>query len=144
VKITLITFAVLGLLAGVGWGSYASLQLSPEMEFAAALSVSSVASSFSIQQFQNADADHARAAALLEIILLEQLERATHDLIYRGKAGYAFTRLALIEESANNPAAARSALEQAKMWFKSSSGKEPTDDQMKEALKKMDSAFDRL
>jgi hypothetical protein len=144
VKITLITCAILGLLAGVGWGSYMALQLSPEMEAAAAMSASSVTSGFSTQQFRHADGDHARNAVLLEISLLESLERATRDLSYRAKLGYAFTRLAMIEESANHPEAARSALEQAKSWFKSGSGKEPTDDQMKGALTKMDSALDRL
>ncbi len=143
-KITFITCAILGLLAGVGWGTHTALQLSPEMESVAAMSASSVTSSFSAQQFEHADSDHARSAVLLEINVLEQLERATHDLSYKGKLGYAYTRLAMIEESASHPEAARIALDQGKSWFKSGSGKEPTEDQMKGALRKMDGALDRL
>ncbi len=114
------------------------------MEFSAAAGASQVTSQFAAQQFRHADSDHARSAVLLEIDILGKLERATPDRGRRGQLGYAFTRLAMIEDSANHRDAAQQALGQAKSWFKKNSGKGLTDDQMKQALKQIDDALDRL
>jgi len=114
------------------------------MEFTAAASASQLTSQFAAQQFRHADTDHARSAVLSEINVLEQFELATNEMTYRGQLGYAYARLGTIEESAKHPDAARQAFLQARSWFKRGFGHDLTDDQMKEALKRMDRVFDQL
>ncbi|MGA8151771.1 MAG: hypothetical protein WB952_12535 [Terriglobales bacterium] len=144
VKATFTTAAILGLLTGSVWGYYTARELSGTMELVDATSVSQVTSHFSTEQFERADIDHARTAVLSEINVLEQFELATNEMTYRGQLGYAYARLGTIEESAKHPDAARQAFLQARSWFKRGFGHDLTDDQMKEALRRMDHAFDQL
>jgi hypothetical protein len=142
VKITFALVAVLGLGAGVAWGYYTAEQTSVVMESVGAMSASSATSDFAIQQFEHADADHARLAVVLEIALLEQLHGAVNEREFEWKLGLAYTRLGMIEEASGHPESARKRFEQARAWFRH--GEELTDDQMKKTVKQLDGASDRL
>ncbi len=82
---------------------------------------------------------------LLEIKILGQLERAAPDSSSEGQSGFAYTRLAMIEEAAGQAEAERRALDQAKEWFGRAHPREGlTGEQMKSALKLLDEASDRF
>jgi len=144
-KITFMVAAIGGFVVGAVYGFYSANELSAAMESVASISAPSVISNFARQQFEHADGVHARQAVLLEISTLEELERAAHDSATEGQLGFAYTRLAMIEEGAGQADAERQALDQARGWLNHSHPRqERTDEQMKSALKRWDSAADRL
>jgi len=144
-KIIFIMASVIGLALGIVCGCYEGDKLSEAMQSAAVISIPSVISDFALQQFEHADSAHARQAVLLEIKILEQLERvAAPDSSSEGLLGFAYTRLAMIEETAGQTEAERRALDEAKVRFNRNRPQEKlTDEQMKSALKRWDAAFDR-
>jgi len=115
------------------------------MQSAEVLSASSVTSEFALQQFEHADTAHARQAVLLQIRTIEQLEQVARDPGSDRQLGFAYIRLAMIEEASGQTEAERSALDQARRWFKGVHPRdELTDEQLKDALKRWDGAFGRL
>ena len=144
-KITFTVAAIVGFVLGTVCGCYKGAEASGFMQSAAVISIPSVFSDFALQQFEHADSAHARQAVLLEIKILEQLERAAPDSSSEGLLGFAYTRLAMIEETAGQKEAERRALDEAKVRFNRNRPQEKlTDEQMKSALKRWDAAFDRL
>jgi len=97
-----------------------------------------------LEQFEHADNSRARQAVQLQIKVLEQLEKADHDTSSESQFGFAYTRLAMIEEAAGQTVAERSAQDQARQCLKRSHHGELTDEQMRAGLKRMDAAFDRF
>jgi len=115
------------------------------MQSAEIISARSVTSAFALQQFESADNEHARQAVLLQIRTLEQLQQTTSDPGSDGQLGFAYTRLAMIEEASGHAEAERSALDRARLWFKRAHPRdELTDEQLKDGLKRWDGALDRL
>ena len=144
-KITFTVAAVIGFVSGNAYGWYNAEQASGFMQSAEVLSASSVTSEFALQQFEHADTAHARQAVLLQIRTVEQLEQVARDPGSDGQLGLAYIRLAMIEEASGQTEAERSALDQARRWFKGVHPRdELTDEQLKNALKQWDGAFDRL
>jgi len=143
-KTTFIAAAAVGLVLGGVLGGREAAQASQAMQSAEVLSASSVTSDFARQQFEYADTDHARRAVQLQISVLEKLEGLTHDRLYRGELGYAYTRLGMIEQSAGQPEAEQRAIAQARTWFGQNFGHEISDDQMRTGLKLLDQGADRL
>jgi hypothetical protein len=143
--ITFIVAGVGGLFLGIVAGWHNAELASEAMQSADILSASSVTSNFALQQFEHADTAHARQAVTLQIKTLEQLERVPGDWVSKSELGYAYTRLAMIEEAAGAPEAEYRAMVQAKEYFnRAYSGHEPTDEQLKNSLKRFDQGFDRL
>lgn len=144
-KITFAVAAIIGLFLGTISGCYEAKEASGLMQSAEVLSIPSVVSDFARQQFEHADSVHARQAVLLEIKILEQLERAAQDSTSAGQLGLAYTRLGMIEEAAGQTDAQRKALDQARRRFRQAhSLGELTDEQLKSTLRRLDSASDRL
>ncbi len=115
------------------------------MQSAEVISISSVTSDFALQQFEHADSSHARQSVLLEIKILKQLERAAPEHGSGGRLGFAYTRLAMIEEAAGQQEAGRRALDEARERLKLVYPREElTGKQMKMMLKQLDGASDRL
>jgi hypothetical protein len=145
IKITFAVAAIIGFVLGGVCGSCRAKETSSLMQSAEVISISSIPSSFALQQFEHADTAHARQAVLLEIKILEQLQRAAPDPSAEGQFGLAYTRLAMIEQAAGQAGAERRALDQARQWFERSHPREvPTDEQMKSRLKLMDEASSQL
>jgi DNA-directed RNA polymerase beta subunit len=144
-KITFIVAVVIGLSLGSVGGWYNAEMLSGPMQSVEAIAASSLTSDFALQQFEHADNSRARQAVQLQIEVLERLEKADRDTGSEGQLGFAYTRLALIEEAAGQTVAERSAQDEARQWFKRSHPQgDLTDEQMRTGLKRMDAAFDRL
>jgi len=144
-KVVIIVAVFLGLTVGVGLGIYEANTVGSITETTKIIAASSVPSDFAARQFKYADTTHARQAVLLEIGILEQLQRVTHDSVQAGRLEFAYARLAMIEEAAGNKDAKRAALDQAKAWDKRIHGREEiTDEQLKNAVRTMDQAMDRV
>jgi len=144
-KITFAVAAVVGIASGsvLGWRN--AKDLSDSMQWVETMSASEVTSDFASQQFEHADSGHARQAVLLQIKLLGQLERLAHDSSTESNLGFAYTRLALIEEAAGQADAERSALDQARTWFTRARPRdEHTDQQMEDSLKRLDKVFEQI
>ncbi len=143
-KATLVVAAMLGLVSGAAVGYKQGSWSSSGME-EAYLMTGDVLSKFAGQQLRHADTDHARRAVMIEIKFLELASKARTARDYDGSLGFAYTRLALVEQAAGRPEAEHAALDQAKAYFKRNYPQhEPTDEQMKELVKKIDDASDRM
>jgi hypothetical protein len=152
---TKITFAVssIGFAVGVVYGCYKGKDASLSMQLAEFMSIPSITSNFAREQFEHADSAHARQAVLLEIKLLEQLERVARQTGGSGvvsasediQLALAYTRQALIEEADGQSEAARRDLDQAKSRLnRHRTEKVVTDEQMKDTLKRFDAASDSI
>ncbi len=142
-KITFVATAVLGLAVGAGFGYSEATDLSESSQSVEPSIASSVVSDYAARQFRNADPDHARQAVQLEISIRKRLRAATQDSGEDGHVGFAYVRLAVIEDAAGNEEAGRQAMAEARTWFKPRPGQPPSDDQLKDVLKKLDKAGDR-
>jgi hypothetical protein len=116
-KITFVAAAILGLCVG-GYSGYSSAgQMSNSLESLQYFPPTSVISSFARVQFEHADTDHARQALMLQIHLLEQLELADKSF-HANDLGFAYVRLAMVEEAAGRTEAEQRALAQARARWK--------------------------
>jgi hypothetical protein len=139
IKITFGVAAVLGFAVGIVWGYFRAQEASKSMESAVVWSAGLVTSNFAWQQFEQADSASARQAVMLEIKILDRLERTAPDPAVETHLGLSYTRLGMIEEASGETEAERHDLDRAKGWFKQSHPRELTD----EDLKKMLTASDR-
>lgn len=143
-KVTFLTAAALGLGLGGYWGHSEASEVSASLVSGQYIAPTKVASDFARAQFMHADTDHARQAVMFQIHLLEQLEKA--DSSFRAdELGWAYTRLAMIEEAAGHPEAEKSTLAQARASYsrRHPGAAELTDDEMKNGVRRVDQALNR-
>jgi len=98
---------------------------------------------FSFQQYRRADLEHARGALLDFVSFLEQIQKFHPE---RSQAHYianTYTRLALLEDAAQDPEESRAYMAKARYWYgKSASGH--TDSEIKAAMKNFDEVYERI
>ena len=145
-KLALFASSVLGLLTGIGTGVPEGKALAARLFSARIAAVDQELDAFSATQFQHADQAHARAAVLLQIQALEQIRRLPrpYPLVPPGEGELivAYARLAMIEESSGNSAAAQAAFRQAQTWqSRLHPGYELTDEQLRQVVRQRDGAF---
>lgn len=99
---------------------------------------------FSFMQYRHADAEHARTALLASAGLREKLEAVTPDKGQIHSLASTYTRLALIEDAANNAQASRDYIAKAKYWCTMGGGQNCSDSQMKASLKSWDERLGRV
>jgi hypothetical protein len=93
---------------------------------------------FSSIQYKHADAEHAKSALQSYANFLEELERMHSDRSQQRDLSFAYARLALLEGK-NNPEQSQILMIKARHWYAASSGgKEPSDSDMKKAVKILD------
>jgi hypothetical protein len=145
-KITFAAAAILGLGIGIYLGHSEALQVSNLLKSDQYLAATRTASEFARLQFMHADTDHARQAVMLQIHLLEQLELADKTFHEDSELGLAYIRLAMIEEASGHPENERPALVRARACYeKSFPGRQHgTDAELKDIVKKLDQAADKL
>jgi hypothetical protein len=142
-KVTFLASAILGLGCGGYLGYSEANQISDSLESTQYIAPTAVASDFARTQFMRANTDHARQAVTLQIQLLEQLELADKSF-HADELALAYIRLAMVEEAAGRPEAEQQALAQAKARWRTHSGEELTDDELRNAVKRLDRAFDNM
>jgi hypothetical protein len=98
---------------------------------------------FSFQQYRRADFEHSRGALLDCVSFLEQVQKFHPE---RSQAHYianTYTRLALLEDAAQDLEESRAYMAKARYWYgKSASGH--TDSEIKAAMKNLDEAYERI
>jgi hypothetical protein len=144
IKITFIAAAILGLGCGGYLGHRSAAETSNSLISIQYIAPAKVASDFARTQFMHADADHARQAVMLQIQLLDELELADKSF-HADELPLAYIRLAIVEEAAGRPEAEQRALAQARARRQTHSRKEElTDEELKNAVKRIDGALDNL
>jgi len=144
IKVTFLATALLGLGLGGHFGYFEAAEESSLLESTQYIAPAKVASDFARIQFMHADTDHARQAVMLQIQLLEQLELADRSF-HANELALAYIRLAMVEEAAGRPEAEQRALAQARARWQTHSRKEElTDEELKNAAKRIDGAVDDL
>ena len=94
---------------------------------------------FSYMQYKNADPAHAEAALLTYCNFLEELQKMYPENAQKGELAVAYTRLALLEDAANNQEQSRTYITKARSWYSPVvGGRELSDSEMKFAVNKMD------
>ncbi len=143
-KISIVAAALIGLTLGAAFGVKQGIWLSRSFDQAEPIFLRHATGDFAAEQFKYADIAHAREAVMLQIHVLQLLKRLNNEPGDDGWIGWAYVRLAMIEESAGQKEAERAALDTAREYFsRSRPAEELTDDQMKSALIRMDEAMER-
>jgi hypothetical protein len=144
VKIAFTTAALVGLGCGGYLGLRSAVEIGDSLESIQYIAPAKLVSDFARTQFLRADTDHARQAVMLQIQLLEQLERADGSF-HAQDLTFAYVRLAMIEKAAGRPDAERRALGQAKARDNREHIRnvEMTDDKLESDVERLDRAFDK-
>lgn len=141
-RTSIVAVAAIGLALGAVFGVKKGIWLSQSFDQAEPIFLSDATADFAAEQFEYADTAHAREAVALQIHVLELLGRLGNEPGDDDWTGWAYVRLAMIEESSGQKQAERIALERAREYFRRSHpAKELTDDEMKSALVRMDEAM---
>jgi hypothetical protein len=147
-KVALFVSSLLGLLTGIATGVPEGKALAARLFSLRTAAVAQELSAFSATQFQHADEAHARAAVLLEIQALDQirhLPRQYQLVTPQGELRIAYARLAMVEETSGNSAAAKAAFQQARAWQNSlHPGHEVTDEQFRKFVRQRDEAIAKM
>jgi hypothetical protein len=130
------------LLIGLSIGSYFSFRTATENLAAfydlRRLTAPQVLRDFSYLQYKYADTEHAKAALLTFASLLEQMEKTSPEKSRKLDLAYAYTRLALLEDAANNREQSRNYMTKTRSWYRSIDGRDISDYEMKVVVDKMD------
>ena len=89
---------------------------------------------FSYIQYRYADTDHARTALLSFAALLEKLETVSPDKEEQLNLADTYTRLALLEDSANDAQASHDYMAKAQHWYAATGAKRSSDSEAKAAM----------
>ncbi len=142
-KITYFGALLIGLLVGAIFGFRKASDFIAMIASDRPTSAPVIVERFSFQQYRRADSEHARAALLDFVSFLEPLQRFHPE---RSQAHYlanTYTRLALLEDAAQDPEESRAYMAKARHWYgKSASGH--TDSEIKAAMKNFDEAYERI
>ena len=137
-KIVYLAAIIVGISVGctVGYGrGVAAFQALNDFEWLAAVST---LGNFSYLQYRHADAEHGRRALLMYTDLLQQVEKLKPDKMHKIDLSLAYTRLALLEDSAHNAQQSQGYMAKARYWYKTASGKDYSDDQLKSTVDALD------
>jgi hypothetical protein len=93
---------------------------------------------FSREQYVHADPEHAKAALLTYAGVLESMEKARAAKMQKFELSFTFTRLALLEDTGNNPQQSQSYMTKARYWNSAAGGHDYSESEMKAALMRAD------
>jgi hypothetical protein len=93
---------------------------------------------FSYLQYKYADPEHAKTALLTFAGLLEQMEMTSPEKARKLDLAYAYTRLALLEDAAQNREQSQNYMTKTRAWYRSMGGRDISNYEMKIAVDKMD------
>ena len=142
-KITYLMAALIGLAGGFFLGFRAGTLRAGAFHKAERMEAAMELSRFSNEQYQHADAQHAREALLANVKFLEEMERVGPENTRKTELAMAYTRLALLEDAAQNTAQSQGFMNQARAWYKANGRPDRSDAEMKAAQKKFDEVMQR-
>lgn len=143
-KVTYLGALLMGLSIGVFFG-FQNTRLVLETYYdARRLTAPMVLGDFAYKQYRHADQEHAKAALLTFVNFSEEMEKSRPEKTQKQNLANAYTRLALLEDSADNPAQSRVYITKARYWHTGNGGRDYSDSEMKAALKAVDAMNERL
>lgn len=97
----------------------------------------------SFEQYRRADLEHARGVLLDFVSFLEQLQKFHPEKSQARYFANTYTRLALLEDAAQDPGKSRAYMAKARYWYgQSASGH--TDSEIKAEMKNFDEVYERI
>ncbi len=135
--------ALIGLAAGCFLGFRTGTSQSEAFYGAQRMAADMELSHFSYEQYKYADAQHAREALLLRVKFLEEMVRVGPEYGQKADLAIAYTRLAVLEDAAQNTAESQNYMNQARAWYKARGHPEPSDAEMKAAEKRVGELMQR-
>jgi hypothetical protein len=140
-KVTYLSALLIGLLVGLPLGyrqTMNNLKLYGEMRF----EMPPLAlEDFSRDQYAHADSEHGRAALLTYASVLETMETAKAEKSLMFELSNTYMRLALLEDTGNNPEQSHAFMTKARYWHSAAGGRdysESEESEIKAALKRFD------
>ena len=98
---------------------------------------------FSYLQSRYADTEHAKAGLQTAANLLEEIEKLNPQKIQEQDLAFTYTRLALLEDAADNPQESHDLMTKARHWYRAGGGRDYSESEMKEMLKIRDKSFEQ-
>jgi hypothetical protein len=135
---------VVGLSAGAIFGFWWDADLLKSYYTARRVTAPRELDDFSFMQYRHADVGHARTALLASTGFQEQLEALSPDKGQSFHLAAIYTRLALLEEVANNARTSHDYMAKAKYWCAMGGGQHCSDLEMKATLRNLDERLERL
>lgn len=137
-KITYFGALLIGLTIGTALGFHnASLTIQDYLSLRQVTSPG-VLRDFSCLQYTYADPQHAEAALLILVNLLEDMEKLTPSSSQGQSLATTYIRLALIADATHDPERSSAYMEKARYWYKAKGGRDYLDSEMKTAVKAAD------
>lgn len=137
-KIVYLAAMLIGLAIGSTFGYQRGVFAFQALNDFEGFAATSTLGNFSYLQYRHADAEHARQALLMYTELLQEMERVKPDKMNKIDLGLAYTRLALLEDTAHNPPQSEAYMAKGRYWYKSGSGRDCSDDQLKSTVEMLD------
>ncbi len=143
-RIVYILALVIGLSVGAFFGFWNDAGLLKSYYTARRVTAPRELDDFSFMQYRYADAEHARTALLASAGFQEKLEALIPDKGQNHNLAATYTRLALLEDAANNVQASHDYMAKAKYWCAMGGSQNCSDSEMKASLKDWDQRLERL
>ncbi len=143
-RIVYVLALVIGLSAGAFFGFWKYAGFLKSYYSARRVTAPRELDDFSFMQYRHADAEHARIALLAFAGFLEKLEPLSPDKGQKFNLASTYTRLALIEDTANNAQASHDYMVKAQYWYAAGGGQNHSDSEMKAALNDEDKRLEQL
>jgi hypothetical protein len=131
----------LGVFFGFHWTMPSLERLYSSRQGLAAL----VLQDFSYMQYKHADYDHAKAALQTCASFSEELENLkSGEGTQMRDLAFTYTRLALLEDAANNPEMSRAYMSKARFWFMAAGHRASSDSELKHNVETWDAMTERF
>jgi hypothetical protein len=136
-KITYLLALLIGLVSGGVMGFLFTSNILKLFDVVTPMFAPAALRNYSFLQYKHADAEHARAALQSYADFLDEMEKIKPDRAQRGDLALTYARLALLEETENNPEQSRVLMAKARSYV-STSGREISEADLRKALKRID------
>jgi hypothetical protein len=137
-KITYFAALLVGLSIGGFFGFQTAASAFEAFYTGRLLTAPMVLSHFSYLQYSYADRAHAQAALRTSAKLLEGMEKLNPEKTQERELSFTYTRLALLEDAADNSEESHALMTKARYWFTASGGRDYSESEMKTVLKSVD------
>jgi hypothetical protein len=137
-KITYFSALLIGLSIGTIFGFQTAAPAFEAFYTGRQLIAPMVLGHFSYLQYSYADRAHAQAALQTSAKLLEGMEKLYPEKTQERELSFTYTRLALLEDAADNSEQSHALMTKARYWYTASGGRAYSDSEMKTMLKSLD------
>lgn len=142
-KITYFLALLIGLSIGAFFGFQAVALALKTYYTSRQLTAPKVLSDFSYLQYSHADPEHAKTALQTFASFLEEMEKLNPEKRQEQDLAFTYTRLALLEDAADEPEQSHTLMTKARYWYASSRGRDYSETEMKAMLKTLDERLQR-